>query len=74
MADALKLHGPVHIQSDSPQRVAYDLMMQINQYDKTPKEKRDEAFFLDRYTRCLRAIRGNLASPMTQSARPGTQS
>jgi len=59
MADTVKIDGPVKIQSDSPHRVAFDLMLEISARGKGTK---DEAFFLTLYSRCLKVVRGGTAT------------
>lgn len=57
MTDQMKISGPVRVESDSKERVAFDLMVRIDHDGPTPP-KRDEKYFLSLYARCLRAAKG----------------
>ncbi|MBC7944345.1 MAG: hypothetical protein H7X91_03565 [Burkholderiales bacterium] len=60
-SEDVRIAAPVHISNDSAQRVAYDLMIIINQQtidDKQqPLDKLEYWFRL--YAQCLRAANGN---------------
>ena len=50
---------PVRIESDSPQRVAIDLMRHIAGYEDTKdRGKQDKRYWLGLYIQCLRATQG----------------
>jgi hypothetical protein len=55
MADAIRIEGPIKIKSDgSPEKVAFDLMEKISNYDDGTKPKNEE-YWLTLYRKCLRA-------------------
>ena len=49
--------------SDSKERVAYDLMLQIS--DKEKDEKKDRAYWLTLYNQCYNAAIGNKPTSLT---------
>ncbi|MCK4621530.1 MAG: hypothetical protein KAT62_04865 [Desulfuromonadales bacterium] len=57
MAENLSISGPVEIQSDSKQRVAYDLMGKIAYHDKAAQK--DKKYWLSLYCQCLKATTGS---------------
>ncbi|MDA3902452.1 MAG: hypothetical protein PF441_03260 [Desulfuromusa sp.] len=57
MADDVKIKGPVEIQSDSKERVAYDLMVKISDWDNIPEAKKEnKKYWLSLYLQCGRAV------------------
>lgn len=53
----LDLSGPVHVISDSRERVAFDLMDRIKSADGEPETK-GRAYYLELYKQCLAAVKG----------------
>jgi len=58
MADDVKINGPVEIQSDSKERVAFDLMNKIADYDDTGNQN-NKKYWLGLYLQCLKATNGS---------------
>jgi hypothetical protein len=57
MAESLSVSGPVSIQSDCKQRVAFDLMDRISRFEDSP-EKKSRAYWIKLYTQCHDATSG----------------
>lgn len=55
MADA----PVVHIGQNSPEKIAYDLMLAVLQAEKVAHENRTRKQLLDTYAECLDAVRGS---------------
>ena len=55
MSDNVTITKPVKIEGDSPQRVAFDLMQHISNYEDTTN---DRSYWFDLYNRCLKATHG----------------
>lgn len=53
-----RINGPVTLQSDGADRVAFDLMEKIAQYDKVPSV-RDEKYWLSLYRHCWLITHGS---------------
>lgn len=67
MADPLNIRGPVHVVSDSKERVAYDLMIRISQSESDPTNtgqalKRDRTYWLTLYEQAYQVVSGNPAT------------
>lgn len=63
MADSsVTVSGPVHVQSDAKERVAFDLMMAINSYSTVKADGKDKAYWLNLYSLCLSTVRGGSVS------------
>jgi hypothetical protein len=58
MADAMRVQGPIEVQSDADSRVAFDLMQKISNFDKVPAEQKDEKYWLGLYRKCWRVAKG----------------
>jgi len=52
MSDSVSVSGPVHIQSDGKERVAYALMTKIGQYEKDVN-LHDRDYWLKLYGECF---------------------
>jgi hypothetical protein len=60
MSDTTRVQGPVDVRSDSPERVAYELMTRIDGTNEIDPSKKNEAYWLSLYHRCYRVVvRGN---------------
>jgi hypothetical protein len=57
MAESLSVSGPVSIQSDCKQRVAFDLMDRIARAEDSA-ERKSRAYWLKLYTQCHDATSG----------------
>lgn len=55
MSDNVSVSGPVSVQSDSKERVAYDLMLRISNQEKTEKSRR---YYLELYSQCRQVVTG----------------
>ena len=61
--DSMKISGPVKIEDNSRERVAYDLTLQIARHDKVPNEVKDRKYWFTLYRQCHLAASGcNLAA------------
>lgn len=56
MADNVSVSGPVRIQSDSKERVAFDLAKLIADSEYTQGQKRSREYWLTLYAHCHRAV------------------
>lgn len=56
MSEDVKISGPVNIQPDSRERVAFDLMKIIAQDEGLPMEKRTREYWLTLYNHCGRVL------------------
>lgn len=62
-----KIDGPVHVVSDSPQRVALDLLRLIDGYSNLKREEKDKKYWLTLYRQCHKAVNGHkLESILTE--------
>lgn len=62
MSDSTRISGPVNVQSDSRQRVAYDLMERIAGWDAgKDQEKRSRDYWLRLYSQCYSVVDGGSA-------------
>lgn len=59
MADQVTVTNPVKIESDSKQRVAYDLAMKIADHSGLPFEQKDKQYWLTLYRQCYKAVTGH---------------
>jgi hypothetical protein len=68
MAEKNSVEEPVNIVSDSPQRVAFDLMKHIANQEirSAPAEQRDRAYWLTLFYQCM-AVSKNKTSPLDLS-------
>lgn len=57
MSDDIRVTNPVKIVSDSPQRVAFDLAMQVHHYEPNTNA-RDREYFLKLFSQCLHVVHG----------------
>ena len=56
--DSVSVSGPVRVQSDSAERVAFDLAQLIASHTRIDFDQKNEAYWLDLYSKCLRAAKG----------------
>jgi hypothetical protein len=56
--DTVSVTGPIQIHSDSKERVAFELAELIAKHSGLAFEKKDEAYWLTLYDKCLRATKG----------------
>jgi hypothetical protein len=56
MADQVSLSGPVHIESGSAERVAFDLMKEIDYYLGNETSRKDEKYWLRLFLHCRRVV------------------
>lgn len=57
MADDVSIDGPVSIQSDSKERVAYDLTKTIAR-NESSSERKNRDYWLTLYNQCRKATEG----------------
>lgn len=63
MADQMSISGPVTVQHDGASRVAYDLMINIvNWENPTPEQKRSREYWLTLFHQCMMATKSNSLS------------
>lgn len=59
MADQnIKVASPVEIESDSKERVAFDLACKIDYYSQLKAEQKDKKYWLSLYRQCYKATKG----------------
>ena len=61
-SDSVSVSGPVNIQSDSQERVAFDLMQKIDYYSELDSNKKNKAYWLNLYSQCLKTVHGGVVS------------
>ena len=60
MADQMSVSGPITVQPDSAARVAYDLMIQISNWENADEsKKRTRDYWLTLFHQCALANRSN---------------
>lgn len=60
MADQnMKVTSPVKIESDSKQRVAFDLAMRISDHSGLKFEQKDKKYWFTLYRQCYKAVIGS---------------
>lgn len=57
-SESVNVTGPVRVQSECKQRVAYDLMNHISHYEKMESSSRDRSYWLKLYRQCQLAVDG----------------
>lgn len=60
MADRISVTGPIDVQSDSKERVAYDLMIRVMQSESDVK--RDREYFFKLFEQSLSIVQGGSAT------------
>lgn len=65
MTDQVQVSGPIKIEDNSKERVAYDLTKTIAQYAAKETQK-NEVYWLTTYYRCLRIVQGYTVSKAQQ--------
>lgn len=58
MADKTEIISPVTIDSDSKERVAFDLMNKIDYYSTVDADQKNEQYWLKLYRKCYKATKG----------------
>lgn len=58
MADSVSVSGPVNIQSDSKERVAFDLMVRI--VNNESSVEKDRRYYLELFSQCRQIVHGGL--------------
>lgn len=61
MSNDLKVSGPIEIQDNSAERVAFDLMSRIA-YAEDGNQKQESSprdYYLELYHQCLKTVKGN---------------
>jgi hypothetical protein len=58
MAENVTVSGPVRVQSDTAERVAYDLMVKIMTNETTVSK--DRRYYFDLYSQCRQLVNGVL--------------
>lgn len=60
MADQISVSGPITVQPDSAARVAYDLMIQISNWESADDgKKKTREYWLTLFHQCILANRSN---------------
>ena len=54
----VQISGPVRIQSDSPQRIAFELMQLVASHSRLSIEDKNETYWFTTYARCLNVVNG----------------
>jgi hypothetical protein len=62
MAENVSVSGPVKIQSDSAERVAYDLMVRILTNESSVSK--DRRYYFDLYSQCRQIVNGVSANEL----------
>lgn len=71
--DTVSINNPVKVVSDSPQRVAYDLMQLISsREEKNDEEKQTRAYWLTLFHQCMKAAKGHSSLESILQADQGT--
>ena len=60
--DSVSVSGPINVQSDSKERVAFELMEKIDIFSEVRSESKDKAYWLTLYSQCLSTVRGGSVS------------
>jgi len=58
MADKIDINNPVTIESDSKERVAFDLTKLIDSYSGLKADQKDKKYWLGLYRQCFKATKG----------------
>jgi hypothetical protein len=58
MSDKIDITSPVSIESDSKERVAFDLACKIDYFSSVKSEQKDKKYWLTLYRQCYKATKG----------------
>jgi len=59
-SETVSVSGPVRVQSDSKERVAFELAQVIASHARLEFEQKNETYWLTLYSKCLRVTKGAL--------------
>lgn len=62
MADKVNIESPVIVESDSKQRVAFELMDRIDTCGNVKPDQKDKKYWLTLYRQCYKAVSGSSLS------------
>lgn len=65
MSTDTRITGPIDIKTDSAERVAYDLMNKIAQFETVKDDAKNREYWLKLYAQCYWATRGKSATDAT---------
>ena len=57
--ESVSVSGPIDVITDSKQRVAFDLMKQIDYYSPLKSEQKSKEYWLKLYRQCYKAASGS---------------
>ncbi|MDD2540630.1 MAG: hypothetical protein PHH28_06250 [Desulfuromonadaceae bacterium] len=66
MADQVSITSPVSIESDSKERVAFDLACKIDYYSSLKAENKDKRYWLSLFRQCRKAVYGKTLEQILQ--------